>query len=94
MGIYAFSAAPAFDGIPADSLPQLPEFVVVANPAADVLADPPAVELEPGIAVELSIDGNNADEPDGDVPVLVVGSTVIFDAIVTNTGELPLTTSW
>ena len=91
LGIYAFSAAPAFDGIPADSLPQLPEFVVVANPAADVLADPPAVELEPGIAVELSIDGNNADEPDGDVPVLVVGSTVIFDAIVTNTGELPLT---
>ena len=43
-----------------------------------------------GIDVEKSLNGQDLDDPNGDIPVFAIGSTITFDFEVTNTGQFPL----
>ncbi len=50
---------------------------------------PPTPVGIPAIDIEKFVNGQDADDPTG--PVVNVGDTVTFDYVVTNTGEVPLT---
>lgn len=71
------------DGLPGSPVPVMDGYEFAAD--CSIVALPPS---NPGIDVEMFVNGLDADNPPG--PTLAPGSTVTLTVVVTNTGDVPL----
>lgn len=64
------------------------------NPTGDEVTDTDPSNhtgVAPGIALTKTLDGQDLNDPDGELPTFEIGTTITFDFLVQNTGDFTLT---
>ncbi len=84
IGVSAFTGSSAIEAIGSDSVPNGDPFVTIDNPTFN-----PPTPLVPSISVIKSVEGNDANDVIS-ADTFEVGTTISFDFLVTNNGELDL----